>query len=306
MQAARVGHTATELADGRVLVAGGGGAPTAEIYNRTTNTWTATRSMNAVRIDHRAAKLTDGRVLVVNHDSAEYYDPSSGRWLQTGPVGGGFTPPPDTPNTEYRLQGPYIDGLIPLPSGRALALFSAEIIVLPDCPGACSSSYTVSKVRLFDAGTNGWSDGYPREDAPAGSVVTALNNGRVLLTGGYTGGMFADDCATNEAEVYDPRTGVYAERLMLERRRQHRATLLSNGYVLVTGGLEKVCEGESSTLASAERYRPGVYEFLPAASMAQARKDHEAVLLNDGRVLVMGGTDGAGSPLSSAEVYTHG
>lgn len=306
MLAPRADHTATELADGRVLVTGGGGAPTAEIYSRTANRWTATRTMNAVRTRHRAARLTGGQVLTVDPGSAEYYEPASGRWVQTGPVNGGFRTPPDTEDTNYRLDGPYIDGLVALPSGRALAVFSAEIIRLPACPGACSDSYTVSKVRIYDARTNGWTDGYPREEAPAGSVVTTLANGRVLLSGGYTGGMFGDDCATRRADVLDPRTQVYAERRMRADRMQHRATLLADGRVLVTGGFDQNCDSPSETVASAELYRPGVFEFLPAASMTQARKDHEAVLLNDGRVLVVGGTTGSGAPLASAEVWAPG
>lgn len=46
MSAARFGHTATVLLDGRVLMAGGGSNPDAEIYNPATGTWSPTGAMN--------------------------------------------------------------------------------------------------------------------------------------------------------------------------------------------------------------------------------------------------------------------
>ena len=66
------GHSATTLADGRVLVAGGGDErlplgeqylASAELYNPATNTWTMTRSMTVERLSHFAVLLTNGKVL---------------------------------------------------------------------------------------------------------------------------------------------------------------------------------------------------------------------------------------------------
>ena len=69
MSSAHAWHTATLLADGRVLVAGGGGISgiplaIAEIYNPALGTWSGTRSMTSARSLHTATLLTDGRVLV--------------------------------------------------------------------------------------------------------------------------------------------------------------------------------------------------------------------------------------------------
>src|SRR5262245_62255781 len=68
MNAARSGHTATLLANGKVLVAGGQGVsailPNAELYDPVTRTWTATGSMNAARSGHTATLLPNGKVLV--------------------------------------------------------------------------------------------------------------------------------------------------------------------------------------------------------------------------------------------------
>ena len=101
MLAARTGHAATLLADGRVLVTGGArligpssAFASAEVYDTGTGTWTATGSMVAARIGHTATLLSDGRVFVAGGGSspsptgalatAELYDPGSGTWTAAG------------------------------------------------------------------------------------------------------------------------------------------------------------------------------------------------------------------------------
>jgi N-acetylneuraminic acid mutarotase len=95
MHVARQDHTATLLADGRVLVTGGhleDSDPfeeivhkSAEIYDPVANTWTEIGVMHVARTGHTAALLPDGRVLVsggseVNPRSSEIYDPGKGTW----------------------------------------------------------------------------------------------------------------------------------------------------------------------------------------------------------------------------------
>jgi hypothetical protein len=66
LQLARSRSTATLLANGQVLVTGGGSDPRkAELYDPATETWRLTRSLAARRNDHTATLLRDGRVLLV-------------------------------------------------------------------------------------------------------------------------------------------------------------------------------------------------------------------------------------------------
>src|SRR6185503_11951303 len=79
----RVNHTATLLANGKVLVAGGrtaGGGATlssAYLYDPATNTWTPTGSMQVARSEATATLLPGGRVLITGgFDSSGLQDPS--------------------------------------------------------------------------------------------------------------------------------------------------------------------------------------------------------------------------------------
>ena len=75
-----MGHTATLLGAGRVLVVGGRGAAgplaSAEIYDTAVGTFAAARSLGVPRVGHVAVPLCDGTVLVIGGGAgAELYGP---------------------------------------------------------------------------------------------------------------------------------------------------------------------------------------------------------------------------------------
>ena len=95
MNVMRSSHTATLLADGRVLVAGGSTVSSAaakgyvnnasaEIYDPVANTWTATPPMSVARSHHTATLLPDGKVLVVGGENLQYLVERHRRGLRPG------------------------------------------------------------------------------------------------------------------------------------------------------------------------------------------------------------------------------
>jgi hypothetical protein len=70
MVSLRVGHQATLLQNGEVLLTGGtvtadmNIAPTAELYNSNSGSFVSTGNMETTRAAHTATLLQDGRVLV--------------------------------------------------------------------------------------------------------------------------------------------------------------------------------------------------------------------------------------------------
>ena len=69
MSEARAGHTATALADGRVLIAGGrtsaGVTSSFELYDPASGVSTVAGALSLPRVHHAAARLIDKRVLIV-------------------------------------------------------------------------------------------------------------------------------------------------------------------------------------------------------------------------------------------------
>jgi hypothetical protein len=92
---------------------------------------------------------------------------------------------------------------------------------------------------------------------------------------------------------------------MATKRVFHTQTTLSNGKVLVTGGLLVRPDPNVGSLLevhnTAELYDPAADTWSPAASMHFARHHHTATLLEDGRVLVVGGANFA--VVSNSEIY---
>jgi uncharacterized protein YjdB len=131
-------------------------------------------------------------------------------------------------------------------------------------------------------------------------TATRLNDGTVLIAGGFSGGS-----PQAGAELYDS-TGQASTALatsMNSARADHTATLLNSGKVLIVGGY--AVAGPAGVLQTAELYDPKAQNFtLTTGAPAVARAQHTATLLPDGTVLIVGGIDGnTGQPTTSAEIY---
>ncbi len=91
---------------------------------------------------------------------------------------------------------------------------------------------------------------------------------------------------------------------LVQARGQHTATLLINDKVLVVGGLDP--DPPNPIPTTAELYDPATRSWTASGANIEPRLHHTATLLDDGRVLVVGGVcSGCGEfgHLASAELY---
>src|SRR5438876_1313735 len=90
----------------------------------------------------------------------------------------------------------------------------------------------------------------------------------------------------------------YTGRLQHDRQ-FHTATLLQNGKVLITGGVNN----NNQTMAKAELYNPATGTWAYTGDLQHDRKFHTATLLQNGKVLIVGGANNDGETITAAELY---
>ena len=298
MTTARSGATATLLKNGKVLIAGGTDGTdflaSAELYDPQTGTFSPTGSMPTGRADHTATLLEDGRVLIAGglnrHDpalapdllsSAYLYDPATGAFSRTGSL------------------------LAPMYMHSATLLATGMVLFQGALEHWASSADSLSE--LYDPATGTFGATGPPADARWGHTASLLADGRVLLAGGagmvsVTSSGVSPSHFMETAELYDPTTGAFRRTGSMSTGRWHRtATLLPDGRVLMTGGDDDYYLADN-VIPDAEVYDPTSGAFTATRSMATARTGHTATLLPNGKVLVVGGSDGDHA-LASAESY---
>ena len=310
----RVGHTATLLANGQVLVAGGEDTSgnriaNAELYNPATGKWTVTGSLETPRIDHTATLLANGEVLVsggvgVTYTAtAELYNPSTGQWTTTGSMTvsrafaaaallangqvlmAGGSNLEGTSNTTAELYNPVTGKWaattsMPSSHGSAATLLPNGNVLVSDGSGGV----------VYDPSTAEWSATGPLyyNFGGANSTAALLPSGDVLMYGNHF--------SCYAAQYYTPATNTWA-------RTQGQCgnsvsygplVLLGTGKVLLAGDLITY-SGHTSPTVRCALYDPSTNTWAATGSLLQASR-RTATLLPNGEVLSVGGSD--------AELYT--
>ncbi len=213
MAAPRSQHTATLLADGRVLIAGGlqGRArrrpaeitlvsyrtaavdaflATAEIYDPTTGTFSRTGSMSTPHRGHTATLLRDGRVLVVGNGGESSASRDRRRCLRPG---------------DRHIQPDRLDEVRPLAPHRDAAP-DGRLLILG---GRTAKDSVRASAELYDPATGRFTSAGSMEDGRQQHTATLLPDGRVFIAGGYwsDGQKWRVLSAT---EMYDPATGNFS------------------------------------------------------------------------------------------------
>ena len=275
----RVGHSATLLQNGQVLVVGGYNygydigffayVNSAELYDPATGSWHSTKSPGSTNVGNSATLLNNGKVLAVfaknppsQGSTAELYDPATATWNST-----------DAP-TNLGLMRP---------------LFNGKIL-----------SVSSNASELYDPATGKWTRLGGLNVIRAVSTATILNNGKVLVTGeGESSKIFY-------AELYDPSSGAWSRTGNPNTSAGGTATLLPNGNVLVAGAAT-CSDVECHSLDSAELYDQFTGTWSLTSHLNEPRSGQSATLLLNGRVLLAGGHGGdifdLPRVLTSAELY---
>ncbi len=130
--------------------------------------------------------------------------------------------------------------------------------------------------------------------------ATLLPTGEIFVFGGLDEN--DPEVVSQATELVDPLSGgVRVGSQPLPGRLHHTMTLASHDRLVVTGGVEWYAGAFHST-DRVDVYLPFEHRWVRAASLRQARSDHGAAALRDGRVLVTGGNFNA-RPLASSEIY---
>ncbi len=289
MLSRRVGHTATLLPNGKVLIAGGSagrlseGGPgivaTTEIFDPTTGRFTAGPMMTSPRNGHAAVLLPNNKVLIIGGTdqderplkTAEIYDPATNRFTTTASMNVARLPRP------------------------AVLLQDGRVLVTGGWQGSGIASRAA---EVFDPKTSSWTAVGDMTEPREKHAAILLADGRVLIIGGAHENTWRP---VDSMEVFDPATNRFTAIGNMEAKRfklPDGAVALKDGTTLIAGGA-----------AEMELYDAATRTTSRVASLPDPIYFASATRLHDGRVLIAGGygsgINRANGPLSSDRAWIY-
>ncbi len=316
-------HTATQLPDGSLLVAGGldtGGTPSASAYTYTEQGFDFFISelpgeLAQARAGHTASPLPDGRVLIVGGSTVldpsgvsdftatgELYDPDSELFTPLAFAG-------EPVRRAFHTTATLTDG------GRTFIYLYGGRGIVDGSDVGTRSDVTVLEVRSTPAGDSlinlspgGAIGAFP---AVAHHVQLPLPNEggflRTFTTGTYEPPDGGESNPVSFRFLYMPSTfffpfEVFEESLppMQVPRVGHAAALATPGLAILTGGRTPdgtVLDGIEVFADEARLF----FRFSSSTALRTARHRHTATLLPSGRILLLGGVNASGTTIASAE-----
>jgi len=281
---ARGFHASTVLGNGNIYISGGATGPnftettSTEIYNTTTGQFGGSGSMNFARAFHTMTLLKDSRVLIAggtvpgatgsfSSRKAELYDPTTGAYSAL----------PDM--SVYR-------------AGHTATLLPDGLVLL------AGGNSTDLRGEIFNPSTGVFNlVGGQMRNARRGHTATHIEDGVVLLMGG----------GSRTADLYVPAQDIFrpANSFPLYDRREHTVSWTSSGRLFFTGG--SYFSGNVLFFSlTTEYYHPKSGTFAPSQLLLDNPKTrHRATELNDGRILITGGSniDSTKPELKEALIY---
>ncbi len=259
-------------------------------------------------------RLADGRVLVAGGTvpgssldavrTCEVYNPVTMRWSSTGSMRWG---------RRYHIAER-------LANGRVLVAGGISQQVAEDDPATpwLDDEYAFGRFFLgrmqtaetYDPATGRWYAAADMRIAHSGAASAALDDGRVLVYGGYTDGPRTSHWAVSE--TYDPATNAWRmganPAFAEEFASTEPLTKLADGRVVTLNGVFSWVSTRPEYWQGPSVFDPRTNAWRPFRAPARARLEARATLLGDGRLLVAGGLvpDGSGGlvPTRAAEFWS--
>lgn len=278
----RVGHTATQLSSGNVLLSGGitGGPgsaaiPEVEVFDASTLGFFAGAPLSQARARHAAVRsgdavalvggATDGESLVTG--AVEFYRSgeldvqpqletarrdfamvrlSDGTLFVSGGFDGQGNPLASTellkPNGARWLPGPTLAAARGFHTATRLP--DGDVLIIG---GLSSGGQATAVIERYDAGANVLREVDSLDLGRWAHSATRLTDGRVLVVGGYTLGVAGSPTRTVESIKVVSKTVLNVNTIgpLREERAGHSATLLPSGWLLVAGGVTIACDAQT-------------------------------------------------------------
>jgi hypothetical protein len=300
-----------------------------EVFDPSTKTWKLASPMKRGRRNGTATRVADGRVVVIGGSELDARDPNRGQWSTSDaavwdPKADQWTTvkPPAEPRSQHTAT--LVNGQVVIAGGKrdfgpaptaevfdpATNTFtSAGTLVRPRIFHAAvvannklaiiggtsvdwrnvqygkeESNDLLASIEVWDATTKTWKVGATLDHGRANPTATVLADGRVLVVGGEDKVGFVApselcDLTTNKCTPAGSLTTA---------RTQHAAVLLADGRVVISGGQTgKVSNPDF--VSTLEVWSPTPQKWTVLGKLAEARSDHEATVLKDGSILIVGG-----------------
>lgn len=180
---------------------------------------------------------------------------------------------------------------VPRDEAASVSLANGNVLVSGGAPA-------LRTAEIFNYKTEKWHFTDSMEMGRSDHKLVRMANGNVLAIGGV---------GTKSCEIYnaDTKSWSLTGSMHFMRSWGETATLLDNGNVLVTGGHLETA-GISKNLSSCELYNPQTGQWTVTDSLKINRWGHTATKLNNGSIIVVGGSGGSGgvgNTLNDCELY---
>ena len=187
-------------------------------------------------------------------------------------------------------------GLLVLSNGNLIAAGGKEV-------GMQAQSGNFNRtVEIFDPIKGEWTFTGEMKEERMSPVLFELPDGNVMVVGGLSG---ARDPLIS-TEILDSNTGIFSMGPEMVRSHNEMASVtLNDGRFMVIGGssYDEDIGFQVALSKETEIFNPESGTWTETAPMSEKRANHSALVLDDGKVIVIGGGKTDGPYLKSIEIY---